>query len=149
MLNTILQRLAASKDTSPEPEDCRRALTVLLVRVARSDRDYADSERMRILAILQTRYAISAEQAETVLSEAESIERDAFDTVQFTRALKEKVPYQDREDLLEALWQVALADDHRDHEEDSFMRLAAKLLGINDRNNALARQRVLGKMSRC
>jgi len=37
---------------------------------------------------------------------------------------------------------VVLADGVREAEEDAIVRLAANLLGINDRDSALARQRV-------
>ena len=39
-----------------------------------------------------------------------------------------------------ALWQVVLADGERDHEEDALMRLLASLLGVNDRDSAIARK---------
>ena len=42
---------------------------------------------------------------------------------------------------MRALWQVVLADGARDAEEDALMRLLASLLGVNDRDSALARQR--------
>ncbi len=42
---------------------------------------------------------------------------------------------------MRALWQVVLADGERDHEEDALMRLLASLLGVNDRDSAIARQR--------
>ncbi len=38
------------------------------------------------------------------------------------------------------LWQVVLADGTRDQEEDALMRLLASLLGVNDRDSAIARQ---------
>jgi uncharacterized tellurite resistance protein B-like protein len=40
------------------------------------------------------------------------------------------------------LWAVVLADGTRDAEENSMMRLLANLLGVNDRDSALARQSV-------
>ncbi|WP_274963874.1 TerB family tellurite resistance protein, partial [Thioclava electrotropha] len=63
-------------------------------------------------------------------------------TVRFTRALKDKVAYEDRTGVIEALWDVALADGVRDAHEDALIRLAAKLLGVNDVDSAVARQRV-------
>ena len=73
--------------------------------------------------------------------EAEALEAEAPDTVRFTRALKEAVPLEDRAALVEAMWSVALADGARDAEEDQLMRLVANLLGLGDRDSALARQR--------
>jgi len=62
--------------------------------------------------------------------------------VRFTRAVKDAVPYEDRIGVIEALWQVALADGERDAGEDALIRLAANFLGVSDRDSALARQRV-------
>ena len=50
--------------------------------------------------------------------------------------------YEDRSGVSEALWSVVLADGVREDEENALLRLAASLLGVNDRDSALARQRV-------
>ena len=68
--------------------------------------------------------------------------REAPDTVRFTRALKDAVPLEDRRGLMAALWSVALADGGREAGEDAVIRLVASLLGITDRDSALARQQV-------
>ena len=71
-----------------------------------------------------------------------ALEAEAPDTVRFTRAIKDGVPYEDRVNVIEALWRVVLADGHRDHEESGLLRLVADLLGINDRDSNMARKRV-------
>jgi uncharacterized tellurite resistance protein B-like protein len=133
--------------TRPEPEplpdpDSQLALTALLVRIARSDGDYAAAEVDRIDRIVATRYGLSPFEATKLRRQAEALEAEAPDTVRFTRAIKDAVPYEEREGVMEALWDVVLADDVRDHEEDALLRLVANLLGVNDRDSALARQRV-------
>ncbi len=133
--------------TEPEPEplqdgDARLALTALLVRLAKSDGDYASEEVARIDRIAVRRYGLSPFEAKALRREAEALEAEAPDTVRFTRAIKDAVPYEDREGVIEALWDVVLADGVRDHEEDALLRLVANLLGVNDRDSALARQRV-------
>ena len=135
------------KLTAPEPEqlpdsDARLALTALLVRVARSDGSYDLTERQRIARIAETRYGLSPDDATALRSDAEELEAQAPDTVRFTRAIKDAVAYEDRIAVIEALWQVVLADGVREAEEDALLRLVSNLLGINDRDSALARQRV-------
>jgi len=44
--------------------------------------------------------------------------------------------------LMQALWAVALADGARAAEEEQVLRLVANLLGLTDRDSALARQTV-------
>lgn len=130
---------------NPEPltdTDARIPLTALLVRIARSDNDYAASEMIRIEEIAQTRFDLSKTEAARLRADAEQFESEAPDTVRFTRAIKDAVPYEARIGVIEALWQVALADGERDQHEDALIRLAANLLGVNDRDSARARQRV-------
>jgi uncharacterized tellurite resistance protein B-like protein len=130
---------------NPEPltdGDARIPLTALLVRIARSDNEYAASEMIRIEQIAQARFGLSKTEAARLRADAEQFESEAPDTVRFTRAIKEAVPYEDRIGVVEALWEVALADGERDQDEDALIRLAANLLGVNDRDSALARRRV-------
>lgn len=142
MFADLLNRLAGP-EPEPLPEtDARLALGALLVRIARSDGHYADDEVSRIDRILATRYGLTPFEAKALRRNAETLEGEAPDTVRFTRAIKDAVPYEEREGVLEALWDVVLADGVRDHEEDALLRLVASLLGVNDRDSALARRRV-------
>ena len=118
----------------------RQAMAAVMVRIAKSDDDYAVAECERIDAVLSVLYDLTADQATSLRLQAEALEADAPDTGRFTRAIKEAVPYDDRFDMVRALWQVVLADGERDHEEDALMRLLASLLGVNDRDSAIARQ---------
>ena len=92
--------------------------------------------------IIATRYGLSPFEASKLRGEAEGVEAEAPDTVRFTRAIKDAVDYDHRIGVIEARWQVVLADGVRDAEEDALLRLVSNLLGINDRDSALARQRV-------
>jgi uncharacterized tellurite resistance protein B-like protein len=132
-----------SRKLNPEQGEisARQAMAALMVRIAKSDDDYAVAECERIDAVLSVLYSLSASEASALRLQAETLEADAPDTVRFTRAIKEAVPYEERFDVVSALWQVVLADGERDHEEDALMRLLASLLGVNDRDSAIARQR--------
>lgn len=137
-LNKLLQ-------PAPEPladDDARLALTALLVRVARTDGDYAPEEKERIDRITAARYGLSPFEATDLRNKAETLEGEAPDTVVFTEAIKHAVGYDNRLGVVEALWQVALADGHRDADEDALLRLVAKFLGVSDMDSARARQRV-------
>ena len=142
MFGEFLKRLTAPDPTPLPDADARLALTALLVRVARSDGRFDQSEKDWIDRIAATRYALSPFEATELRKSAEGLEAEAPDTVRFTRAIKEAVGHDDRLAVIEALWQVALADGQRDASEDALLRLVASLLGINDRDSALARQRV-------
>ncbi|MEM9756758.1 MAG: TerB family tellurite resistance protein [Pseudomonadota bacterium] len=142
MIADLLRRL-----TEPDPEplpdpDARRALAALLVRIARSDGDYAAVEIAQIDRILSRRYGLGPFEAVALRKEAEALEAEAPDTVRFTRAIKDAVPYDDRAGVIAALWQVVLADGVRDHNEDALLRLIAPMLGVSDRDSNVIRQEV-------
>lgn len=142
MIGKFLTGLLAPAPVPTAAPEAKLALAALLVRLARADGHYSEDEISRIEVVLGTRYTLDPHQAEALRREAEVLEADAADTVRFTRALKDAVPHEDRMGIMSALWQVALADRERDAEEDALIRLAASLLGISDRDSAIARQRV-------
>ncbi len=142
MFSDILKRL-----TSPAPDplntgDARLALTALLVRVARSDGEYAPEEKDRIDLLVEARYGLSPFEASELRKNAETLEAQAPDTVTFTEAIKQAVAYENRLSVIESLWQVALADGQRDAGEDALLRMATKFLGISDVDSARIRQKV-------
>jgi len=142
MFADLLKRLT-QPDPPPFPDtDARLALAALLVRVAKSDGDYARVEIDRIDRILAKRYGLTPFDAPKLRADAEVLQGEAPDTVRSTRALKDAVAYEDRSAVIEALWSVVLADGVRDEDETALLRLVANLLGVNDRDSALARQRV-------
>jgi len=142
MFADFLKRLTQPEPAPLQDHDARLALTALLVRIAQADNDYAPSEARRIDQITMQRYGLDEAQAQSLRSDAETLESQAPDTVRFTRAIKDAVPYEERLGVIEALWQVVLVDGARADEEDALLRLVASLLGVSDTDSAMARQRV-------
>jgi len=142
MFGELLRRLTAPEPTPLDNGDARLALAALLVRIARSDGDYAQSEIDRIGQVLANRYDLSEAEAADLRANAETLEAEAPDTVRFTRAIKEAVPFDDRIEVISSLWEIVLADGERDSEESSLLRMIAPMLGVNDRDSNLARQRI-------
>ncbi|RME14229.1 MAG: TerB family tellurite resistance protein [Alphaproteobacteria bacterium] len=141
MIDRILKSLFRPAPLPLADADARLALTALLVRLARADNDYARVEIDTIERVIAERYRLSPAEAKALRAEAEALEAEAPDTVRFTQAIKDAVPYEQRLDVVESAWQVALADGARAGEEDALMRMVARLLGVNDRDSNLARQR--------
>ncbi|QCO56651.1 TerB family tellurite resistance protein (plasmid) [Pseudorhodobacter turbinis] len=141
MFEALLRRLTAPTPERLPAPDADLALAALLVRLARADGDYAQTEVARIDRVLASHRNISQTEAADLRARAEVLESEAPDTVRFTRAIKEATAPEDRTHLLEAMWSVALADDARDAAEDQLMRLVSNLLGLTDQQSALARQR--------
>lgn len=137
MFAELIRRLT---DPAPAPlrdTDARLALGALLVRLARADGDYSSAEVARIDAILANRYGLSDPIA--LRRDCEALEKEAPDTVRFTRAIKDAVAYEDRRAVIAAMWDIVLADGERDDAENSLMRMIAPMLGVTDQDSNAAR----------
>ncbi|GLK64284.1 TerB family tellurite resistance protein [Paracoccus kondratievae] len=145
MFRNLLTRLFADStdQTRLNGQDAEVAVASLLVRLARADDHYGVVEQQRIDQVLARRRGLTRIEAAEKRAAAEMIEAEAPDTVRFTRTIKERVELQDRQKIIAALWEVAYADGQRDPEEEALVRLVAGLLGVNDRDSALARNQAL------
>jgi len=146
MFESLFKRLGAEPAPDPLAEhDARLALGALLVRLARTDQDYAEAEKSQIDTILSERYALSRAEAATLREGAEAVEETVGDTVHLTRLIKAAIPYIDRYALVVDLWRLVLADGVRDHSENQFLRLVSKLVGVNDVSSGTARKEAAGR----
>lgn len=142
MFADLFKRLTAPDPAPLSDTDARVALGALLVRIARTDGTYDPDEKAQIDAVLMSRYGLSDTGAQALRTECEAAEAEAPDTVRFTRAIKDAVPYDDRMGVIEALWMVVMADGKRDKAEDALLRMVAPMLGVSDQDSHKARLRV-------
>ena len=117
MLERLFPRRAPTPNPLPQP-NAQLALGALLVRVALANRQYLASEVAQIDRILATTFAIKPLDAAKLRAECEALERHAPGTPEFTEILRQEVPYSERFALAEAMWSVAMADGHRDKNEE-------------------------------
>ncbi len=140
MFGALLSRLLEPTEPQVADDDARLALGALLVRIARSDDDYAQVEKDQIKAVLAARYMLA--DATALLTECEALEAEAPDTVRFTRAIKDGVAYEDRIGVVEDMWAIVLADGVRDAHENQIMRMVPPMIGVEDQDSNAARHRV-------
>ena len=142
MLKNILKMFNAETPDILKHSDARLAITALMIRVARSDNDFSEAEFLNIKKLASERFELNTEETDKLIEEAKALEEQAPDTVRFTKSIKEAVAFEDRSALVEDLWAIVLTDDYRDANEDALIRTVVSLLGVSDKESALARQRV-------
>ena len=145
MLKNILKIFADDNVSQLEPDDARLAITALMIRVARSDDDYSKAELNNIISLISARFKLSNAEANELIKEAELVEEQAPDTVRFTKSIKSAIDFDDRIAIIEDLWSVVLTDSFRDTNEDALIRTVVSLLGVSDKDSAVARQRAIKK----
>ena len=119
------------------------ALTAIFIRIAKLDGTFDINEREKIKELIMKRFEFNDENTENVLNMAARLEGQSNDNVQFIKVIKESIAYEERFNLLKDSWILVMADGKRTYEEDGFMRLFCSLLGLSDKDSALARQFIL------
>ena len=143
MWNKLKKIFTAEKEVEDITSD--NAIATILIRAAKTDNEYTESEQTLIDNLLSNQLNITLEEAQILRIKGEGLEAEINDNVQLTRIIKQDIPYEEREMLIEQLWSVVLDDDYRTPEENKFMRVLTHLFGISDVNSAKARSRVLAK----
>lgn len=135
MLNAIREFFDKHLMKSPgQSQDDRHAIALataaLLVEVVRMDGDIDAAEREVALTAVRTKFGLSAEEAETVVRLAEQEAREAHDYYQFTSLLNRHFSPEQKERVIEHMWQVAYADAHLSAWEQHLVRKIAELLYV-------------------
>ena len=115
----------------------------IFIRVGKLDDHLANIEKEKIKALLIKRFDLDRDILNSILTKAEEIEVSINDNVQLTKKIKQHINFEERFDLLKDIWEIILADEIKTDEEESYMRLLCNLLGLSDKDNALARKDVL------
>ncbi len=134
-----------SPETYEEGITSNSAIAAILVRAAKTDNEYTESEKKLIDHLLANKLNISLEDAKLLRLQGQELEMEINDNVQLTRIIKQDIPYEERHQLVEQLWSIVLDDNNRTPEENKLMRVLTHLLGISDVNSAKARSKVLNK----
>ena len=144
MFKNLLKLIQSENRT--EQREPQVLFASLLVRAARIDNEYSNSEKYQIDKTLMTKFNLPKLKAKEIRSAGEQLESNTIDTVQLTREIKKDIPFEYRKALAEDLWSIVLADTKRTEDENSFMRTCIKLIGVNDVDSAKARQAVINRI---
>lgn len=139
LLKSFLAREAAPANAET---DLRLAAAALLLEAASMDTRIDTVERDAIEGILIRQFGLGSDQARQLIAAAVSAQAGATQLLRFTRIVKDTMPFEEREKLMEWLWEVVYADGIEHDLEASLMRRIAGLIYVDDRSSGAARKRV-------
>ena len=145
MFNNLL-RIFKSKENKESVQFFKEGVievACIFIRVGKLDNHLATIEKEKIKALLIKRFDLDRDILNSILTKAEAVEVSINDNVQLTKKIKQHINFEERFDLLKDIWEIILADKIKTDEEESYMRLLCNLLGLSDKDNALARKDVL------
>jgi uncharacterized tellurite resistance protein B-like protein len=117
---------------SPETRDkaLRLAAAALLFEVVRADDEVKDEERTVMRAAIQSKFALSREEAEDLARLAEERSRSATSLYELTHVVDQELSAEQKKRLVELLWLIAFADAEKDPREEQVVRRIAGLLHV-------------------
>jgi uncharacterized tellurite resistance protein B-like protein len=124
------------------------AAAALLVEAARMDDTVHADERETVLELVRKRFALSAEESQSLLAAAEDHVDHSTQLHAFTKVVNKAFGPAERIELMEMLWEVTYIDGELHDFEASLMRRLAGLLHVTDRDSGAARNRVLARLGR-
>ena len=105
------------------------AVACLLIHSARIDENYTDKEK-KIIKDAIIEMGANPNEIDTILIDAEKKERDSNQILEFTREVK-NIADEDKEIIIEALWDIIYSDKDADIYETNLMRRLSGLLYLN------------------
>ena len=108
-----------------------KGITALLVHVASIDEAYTDKEKKVIKNFIAS-FSYSESDVEEVLKEAEQLESDSIQLLNFTNLIK-KETLEIKTEVMEHLWKIIISDQSIDQYESSLMRRICGLIYFPDK----------------
>ena len=106
-------------------------ITCLLIHAAKIDEIYTDKERDIIKKTILN-LGIEKNEIEKILNEAENIESNSNQLLEFTREIKQ-LNQEDKIKIVESLWEIIYSDDQSDIYEANLMRRLTGLLYLDNK----------------
>jgi uncharacterized tellurite resistance protein B-like protein len=134
MLTAIREFFDTHIGASTPERDARHAIELataaLLVEVGRLDAEIDPAERAALLRAVRGKFGLSGVEAETLIGLAEAEAREATDYYQFTSLINRHFSQEQRQRVIELMWQVAYADAELSAHEQHVVRKIAGLLYV-------------------
>ncbi len=114
-----------------KPPSIELATAALLIEVSRADAHLDAAEKQSVVQALIEQFQLPAADIDELVRLAEDEVEEAISLYQFTRLVNENYAYEQKLQLIEAMWRVAFADGELDKYEDYLVRKVADLIYVS------------------
>ena len=106
------------------------SICVLLIEVSKSDDDYDDSEKEKIIDLLKKQFALNDDQIDILMMMADKKNDEIVSLHELTASLNKEYTYSEKKNVIKMLWDIAYSDGRIDKYEDYTIRKISDLLHI-------------------
>ena len=136
MIENIKKFFSEKIDTSDQESQVSSEQSVsiascaLLLEMAHADSEFSQSERDNIIAILQSNFDMTKDDASELLNLADLERKESLDLWQFTNLINQNYSREEKIKVAETLWRVIYTDGKVDKHEEYLMRKLTFLLNL-------------------
>jgi|TARA_B110000967_G_scaffold119465_1_gene122149 uncharacterized tellurite resistance protein B-like protein len=106
------------------------SICVLLIEVSKSDDDYDDLEKTKIIDLLEKQFSLNHDQIDTLMKMADKKNNEIVSLHEFTASINKEYTYSEKKNVIKMLWDIAYSDGRIDKYEDYTIRKISDLLYI-------------------
>ena len=106
------------------------SICVLLIEVSKSDDDYDDSEKAKIIDLLEKQFSLNHDQINMLMKMADKKNNEIVSLYELTANINKEYTYSEKKNVIKMLWDIAYSDGRIDKYEDSTIRKISDLLYI-------------------
>jgi uncharacterized tellurite resistance protein B-like protein len=130
LIEQLTGELSSPSNTPPNDHTLHLSTAVLLVEVMRAAPEVHEDEYDAVLRALRRKFELSDDELQRLIELAHETARTAYDYQRFTSLLNERFTHAQKVAMVEAMWEVAYADEHLDVHENAVIRKVAGLLHV-------------------
>jgi uncharacterized tellurite resistance protein B-like protein len=130
--NIISSKQININPASPEPFEDKMILSicVLLIEVSKSDDDYDDIEKIKIIDLLEKQFLLNHDQINILMQMADKKNNEIISLHELTAGINKEYTYSEKKNVIKMLWDIAYCDGRIDKYEDYTIRKISDLLYI-------------------
>ena len=136
-ISDFFRNIIANKQTNINPaslesfkDEMILSICVLLIEVSKSDDDYDDSEKAKIIDLLEKQFSLNHDQINMLMKMADKKNNEIVSLHELTANINKEYTYSEKKNVIKMLWDIAYSDGRIDKYEDYTIRKISDLLYI-------------------
>ena len=136
-ISDFFKDITSNKKTNIKPNSLESfkdemvlCICVLLIEVSKSDDDYDDSEKEKIVDLLEKQFSLNHDQIDMLMQMADKKNNEIVSLHELTAGINKEYTYVEKKDLIKMLWDIAYSDGRIDKYEDYTIRKISDLLYV-------------------
>ena len=136
-ISDFFRNIISNKQTNINPaslesfqDEMILSICVLLIEVSKSDDDYDDIEKIKIIDLLEKQFLLNHDQINILMQMADKKNNEIISLHELTAGINKEYTYSEKKNVIKMLWDIAYSDGRIDKYEDYTIRKISDLLYI-------------------